>query len=276
MGIERIKSWTKKNGPTICTIGACIGICTDVIFAVRAGVKTTTRLDEIRDYNADYVWEHREEYDIDSSDTYIDLSEYVTPTKVQIIKACWKDYFPVFGLTLFTMLCAIGSNKLNRRNQAALASAYFGLKQYATELQKTLSANGVNGIAVSEELLHESLDDFISEDDEKHLFYYMYVKDDIGTLEGQYFESTIRDVVLSEYHINRNFILRGSATLNETLKWFNLKKVTFGEALGWDVCNDTGYQWIDFTHEKVENEDGLECYIITCDFDASPFDYENA
>lgn len=277
MSFERIKSWAKKNGPTICTIGACIGTCVNVVYSVSAGMNTQTHLEEIRDANAEYMWDHRDEYDVITPTTNInDLWEYAKPTTKQIVKACWKDYIPVFITTIFTMICAVGSDALNKRNQAAISAAYFALKKYASELQRTMSNNGINSIEVSDELLHENLDDFVAEDDEKHLFYYIYVNDDIGNTDGQYFESTIRDVVLSEYHINRNFILKGSMTVNETLDWFNLKREKHGDKIGWDICNDTGYQWIDFHHEKVELDDGMECYIISSDFDAAVFSDEYA
>lgn len=274
-----LTSWFKKNGSTICTIAGCIGVGLTSVLSVRAGMKTQVDIENIQDLNIVHVWDNDNKEITDTYKSIKEIAEESTPTKMQIAKTCWRHYIPVAISIATTMLLINGSDKLNKRNQAALASAYFGLQNYLKEFKRTLSANGINELEIDDKLFHESVDDFISEDDEKHLFYYIYVKDDIGNIEGKYFESTIRDVILSEYHINRNFILKGGMTVNETLEWFNLPRIPMGDVLCWDICNESDYQWIDFEHEKIVNDadnmyKGRECYIITCPFEAEvPADY---
>ena len=86
---------------------------------------------------------------------------------------------------------------------------------------------------------------------------------------GRFFESTEEDVVLAEYHFNRNFVLRGYAELNELYEFLNLSPTESGAVLGWSIGAGEvfyGYQWIDFEHRKVIREDGAEYYAITMPF----------
>lgn len=76
----------------------------------------------------------------------------------------------------------------------------------------------------------------------------------------RYFESTIEQVITAQYHINRNFVLRGYVTLNELYDFLGLEPTEYGNTVGWAV-EDEMY-WIDFHQHKVLIDDELECYII--------------
>ena len=69
--------------------------------------------------------------------------------------------------------------------------------------------------------------------------------------------------MLAEYHLNRNYILRGFARLNEFYKFLGLETTDYGDTVGWDVCSEI--YWIDFNHRKTiigDDHDGFECCII--------------
>ena len=85
---------------------------------------------------------------------------------------------------------------------------------------------------------------------------------------GRYFESTIEQVIAAQYHINRNFVLRGYVTLNELYEFLGLETTEYGNTVGWAV-EDEMY-WIDFHQHKVIMDDGLECYIIETPWGPSP------
>ena len=76
----------------------------------------------------------------------------------------------------------------------------------------------------------------------------------------RYFESTIEQVITAEYHINRNFVLRGYTVLNELYDFLGLEPTDYGSKLGWAVEDDI--LWLDFNHRKTLLDDGLEVYII--------------
>ena len=71
----------------------------------------------------------------------------------------------------------------------------------------------------------------------------------------------------AEYHLNRNFTMRGYATLNEFYEFLGLEETLFGSMMGWAVDDDI--YWIDFNHRKTELEGGLECYIVEAPFSPS-------
>ena len=78
---------------------------------------------------------------------------------------------------------------------------------------------------------------------------------------NRYFEATIEQVIQAEYHLNRNFTLRGYVYLNEFYEFLGLSITEYGDVMGWAVNYDEIY-WVDFNHRKVAMDDGLEVYII--------------
>ena len=88
-----------------------------------------------------------------------------------------------------------------------------------------------------------------------------------NSLTGKTFASTIGKVLQAEYHLNRNFTLRGNVTLNEFLELLGVETVDGGVDVGWWIDPDNEFYWIDFTHDKTLIDDGLdrpeiECYMI--------------
>lgn len=86
---------------------------------------------------------------------------------------------------------------------------------------------------------------------------------------NRYFEVTIEQVISAEYHLNRNYTLRGYSVLNELYEFLGLETTDNGSVLGW-MPTDEGEYWIDFNHRKVVMDDGLECYIIEMPFEPKP------
>ena len=86
---------------------------------------------------------------------------------------------------------------------------------------------------------------------------------------GKLFESSVSNVVLAMYHLNRNFVLRGTCVLNEFYEFLGLEPIE-GGLIGWDVYTgfeNYGYQWIDFYFNKLTTDDGLEVYEIVFAFE---------
>ena len=83
-------------------------------------------------------------------------------------------------------------------------------------------------------------------------------------------------MILAEYQFNRNFVLCGSASLNEFYEFLGIPKISGGELLGWSIDISEsfyGYSWIDFDHTFSVTEDGLECYIISLRFPPHLLEY---
>lgn len=95
-------------------------------------------------------------------------------------------------------------------------------------------------------------------DDEKELFYDYFSE--------RYFEASLYDVLKAEAGLNRIIANECGAYLNEYYELLGLEPTIEGEELGWsNGILEAMYwtNWVDFYHQKVEMEDGMECTIIT-------------
>lgn len=237
----------KKNSATILTVAAAAGVITTSILSAKAAIK------------ASRVLAHKEE----------EKGEKLTLEET--ISAVWTIYIPPIVAGGSTIACVFGANILNQRQQASLASAYAlvdsSYKEYKAKLKELYGEEAHNNIVdaiaaeecdevhISAEGLTSAYTQEIESDAEPRLFYDEY--------SGRYFETTIEKVLLAEYHLNRNYILRGFARLNEFYEFLGLEPTDYGETVGWDICSEI--YWIDFNHRKAfigDDNDGFECYII--------------
>lgn len=241
----------KRNAPTILTVLGGAGIVVTSVMAVKATPKALEILEEAKE----------------------EKGEDLTP--IEIVKAAGPVYIPTVIIGVSTLACVFSANALNKRQQAALSSAYAlidsSFKEYKGKLKELYGEethnNVVNAIAVekAEDMCIRnsymcgtcSLSEEAS-DSEPRLFYDMH--------SGRYFESTIEQVLNAEYHLNRNYILRGYAYLNELYEFLGIEETDYGSVMGW-APHDDGMYWIEFNHRKVVMDDGLECYILEMPFE---------
>ena len=251
--VNSTRVFCKRNASTILTIIGGVGVVVTSIMAVKATPKVMTILEQAKEEKGEEL------------------------TKVEKIKMAGPSYIPATIVGIGTLTCIFGANVLNKRQQAALVSAYTlvdsSYKQYRHKLVELYGKEThneiVNAIAVEKAkevgIYAESLcaNTCLTDDEacgEPVLFY-----DEFG---GRYFESTIEQVITAEYHINRNFVLRGYATLNELYDFLGLEPTDYGNTVGWAVVDD--FYWLDFNHRKTVLEDGLECYILESYWEPSP------
>ena len=237
----------KKNSATILTVAAAAGVITTSVLSSKAAIK------------ASRVLAHKEE----------EKGEKLTFEET--ISAVWTIYIPPVVAGMSTIACVFGANIFNQRQQASLASAYAlvdsSYKEYKAKLKELYGEEAHNNIvdAIAAEKCDEvhisaggltsAYTQEIESDAEPRLFYDEY--------SGRYFETTIEKVLLAEYHLNRNYILRGFVRLNEFYEFLGLEPTDYGETVGWDICGEI--YWIDFNHRKAfigDDNDGFECYII--------------
>ena len=192
-------------------------------------------------------------------------------TTVEVVKVAGPAYIPAILVGTSTIACIFGANVLNKRQQAALTSAYALLdNSYKEYKKKVTELYGEDGDRrVREEIVKDKYEELdIERSDDKQLFYDQF--------SDRYFESTMADLVRAEYYINKKISNYGGADLNEFYEALDIPAVDHGVQLGWStgsLMSTTWSQWLDFTHEKVVMDDGLECYIVS--FSTDPmYDYE--
>ena len=243
----------KKNSATILTCVGGVGVIATSVMAVKATPKAIKTIEKEEEKKGDKL------------------------TKTEVIKTAGKHYIPTVMTGAATIVCIFGANVLNKRTQATLVSAYALLdnsyKEYRNKLKELYGEeahqNIVDAIAIEKAKdvgvrgsymvaeCDQLLDDVTSE---PVLFYEEY--------SNRYFESTIEQVLNAEYHLNRNYILRGYSCLNELYEFLGLETTASGSTLGW-TPTDEGEYWIEFNHRKVILDDGLECYILEMPFEPS-------
>lgn len=227
----------KRNSSTILSCVGALGVVGTAVTASQAGTKAAKLLEEAK------------------QDKGEDL------TKIEVVKVAGPVYITPILLGTSTIACILGANILNKRQQAALISAYALLdnsyKDYKLKVQELYGEDA--NIKVKQEIAKDNYEEEdIELDDGKQLFY-----DELGQ---RYFESTIEDVQKAEYYINRDIHMRGWAELNEFYEYLDIEQIPGGEALGWSEGGNLAHYWqawVDFNHHKVELEDGLECIILT-------------
>lgn len=241
----------KRNAPTILTVLGGAGIVVTSIMAVKATPEALKVLEEAKE----------------------EKGEELTP--VEIVKAAGPIYIPTVIVGVGTLACVFSANALSKRQQAALTSAYAlvdsSFKEYKNKLKELYGEETHNNVV--DAIMVEKAEDMhirngymcgtcsLSEeasDSEPRLFYDMH--------SGRYFESTIEQVLNAEYHLNRNYILRGYAYLNELYEFLGIEETDYGSVMGWAPLDD-GMYWIEFNHRKVVMDDGLECYILEMPFE---------
>lgn len=235
----------KRHGATILTCAGGVGVIATTVTAVKATPKAMRLIEDAEKEKGE------------------ELSKWET------VKVTGKTYVPTILLGAGTLACIFGANVMNKKQQAALVSAYTlidsSYKEYKQKLKELYGEeahqNIVDAIAVEKAkevgITAECLcaNSCLTADEscgDPVLFY--------DEWSNRYFESTIEQVITAEYHINRNFVLRGFTVLNELYEFLGLETTDYGSELGWTVEDEL--YWIDFNHRKVVLDDGLECYII--------------
>lgn len=244
------KLFIKKNAGTILSVMGSIGVVATAITAARAAPKAIKLLDDAREEKGSKL------------------------SKMEIAQIGFKTYLPVGLVSAATITCIMSANVLSRNKQANITSAYALLDQsYKDYRRKVIEMYGeetdhkiIEAIAVdrakevhiSASYMFDNVD--LSLDDRSGkpaLWYEEYSK--------RFFEATIEQILSAEYHLNRNYILRGCATINEMYDFFGLDPVEWGDDLGWEPMDESEF-WIEFNHFKAKLDDGTEFYILDLPF----------
>jgi hypothetical protein len=235
--LRYVKPFVKRNASTILTCIGGAGVVVTSVMAVKATPKALQIIEKAEAEKGEKL------------------------TKFEVIRTAGPVYIPTVLSGAATVACVFGANMLNKRQQAALMSAYALLdnsyKEYKKKVEELYGEDANREIRA--ELAKDKYEDTdISVDENKQLFY-----DDVS---GRYFESTMETVIKAEYELNRKLSLWDGAYLNEFYEFLGIPPVDYGDHVGWSqalLMEQHWISWLDFDHDKVIMDDGLECYIIT-------------
>lgn len=258
--LNRIARKIQISSPTILSLVGAGGVIVTSIIAVKATPKALRILE-------DQHYHH-----------YYNSEEPNNISKMDIIKMTWKCYIPTAIVGTSTIACILGANVLNKKNQASLVSLYSMVDQSYKRYK--LAAGEVFGEDADKKIKAQvAKDTYVSCDGNK-----VYSPDQDGSekvlfydyFSGRYFTSTIAAVINAQYHMNRNFILRGESCINEFYNFLGIDPIEGGDDIGWaDEYAEAGFAWIDFEISKITMDDGLECHVVSPITNPEPVPYSN-
>lgn len=245
--MSKFSTGLQRSSPTILTVLGITGVVGTAAMAVRETPKAL-RLVKVK----------KDELN----------KEKLTP--VELVRTTWKCYVPSVLIGVGTITCIVGIGVMDKRNQAALTSAYTMLnesyKQYRQAAKKVYGENADNKIhsEMAKDAMVSSYDwgyqvynMDMDPESERLLFYDLASK--------KYFNTTMAAVLNAQYHVNRNLSIKGDCSLNEYLSFLGVEGVDKGDEIGWDISymiEEMECYWLDFDNYKTTLEDGLECIVI--------------
>lgn len=251
--MKGIAKWLKQNTPVILSVIGAAGVAVTAVTAVKGTAKASKLIEKAEEEKGEPL------------------------EKTEKLIAAIPAYVPTIVAGASTMICILSAAALNKRQQATIMGAYTlinsSYKEYKTKLKELYGEEVHHDImeSIAKEQrsdVHITTDsifgistlDFgdIEEPEITRTFY--------DCMSKRYFESTISNVIQAEYHLNRNFLLGGTISLNEFYEFLGLDKTDDGDELGWSNCNGDIF-WIDFDHHKMTLDDGMEVFIIEMVFE---------
>lgn len=246
--LNKSTRFLKRNASTILTCVGGVGVVATSVMAVKATPKALRLIDNAREEKGGEL------------------------TKFEVFRTAAPVYIPSTLLGVSTIACIFGANVLNKRNQAAIMSAYALLdssyKDYKNKVQKLYGDDAAK--LITEEIVKDKYEEAdISVSKDKELFY--------DEFSNRYFESTMEEVLKAEYELNRMLSIEYGVYLNEFYEKLGIDTVRYGDYLGWssgELMEAYWYCWVEFHHTKTVMDDGLECTIISMGMEPT-FDFEN-
>lgn len=242
--LARSRKFVKRNSSTILTCVGGAGVIATSVMAVKATPKAMRLLEEAKQEKGEKL------------------------TKLEVVRVAGPSYVPAVLIGVSTIACVFGANALNKRQQAALMSAYALLDNTYKDYKKTVDE--LYGDGAHNEIMGAIVQDKYDEselrpEDGKELFY--------DEFSGRYFHANRNVLREVEYQLNRDLQLDGSVYLNEYFEALGLEPTDYGEYLGWSTFQMVDMywcSWLEFECQKVVLDDGLECNIITIPFEPIP------
>lgn len=204
----------KKNSPIILTGIAVVGLVGTAVLAVRVTPKAVRIIEQNRS-------------------TLPDEEEL---TKVAMVKLTWRLYLPAIMLGGVTIASMVGSHKIQRTRNIALAGLYSvtenTLKEYQSKVIETIGDKKER--KVRDEIRQERVDKTYSEDIDvlKTIHGDVLIYD---MLSGRYFRGDVETIRKAENDINSQLFQEMYASLNEFYSRIGLPNIGLGNEVGWRV-----------------------------------------
>ena len=239
---KRIKSNLGKHSPEILVGIGIAGMITTTVMAVKATPKAMTLIEQKK----------KEE-------------ELTTLPPVDVVKTTWKCYIPSAIVGCLSVCCLIGSNSVNTRRNAALATAYTlsesylkDYKEKATEIIGEKREQAIKDAVAKEQINRNPIvnqEVFITEKGNTLCY---------DVISGRYFKSDIEKLKKTENELNKQMLDDSYISLNDFYYEIGLNNTTIGDELGWNISDGL----INLNFSSQLTEDDTPCLVI--DYHAAP------
>jgi hypothetical protein len=252
-GAKTIGRSLALESPTILTGIGVAGLFTTTLLAVKATPKAMRLLDEER-ANKLSAWVNQTGEDKTSYPDNPILS------KVDIVKITWRCYVPAALVGLATVGAIIGSNSINLRRNAALASIYSlteaTLREYQDKVVEQIGKNKeekVRDAIAQDRLERHPINDkeVILTGKGETLFF--------DSLTSRYFKSDMETIRKIVNDFNYRLMSENYLSLNEFYTELGIERTTLGEDMGWDIEN--GQIDVDY-HAKIAKDGVTPCIVL--------------
>lgn len=215
-----------KNSPTILTFLGVGGLISTVIAAVKATPKAT----EVLYHEAEFRREqwYKQTGEIKSACP----TDAFTP--IEVVELTWKCYIPTAALGLFTIGCMVGSNHINLRRNAALASllsiAETTLREYQAKVAEEIGdkkEERIRGEIAQDKLKANPAEErtIVLTGKGQYLCY--------DAFSSRYFRSDVDQVMRAENLFNQKLLRDGWLGINTFYEFLGLGPVELGDEYGW-------------------------------------------
>lgn len=236
MTINDVKNFFDAKSPVILLALGIVGVGTAIVSAIRATPKALKLLEER------------------------DKENPIPPTKIEVIKTCYKPYVKAAVIFIMSLCCIIGSHSVNVRRNAALAAAYTisdtALREYKDKTIDILGKQADEKVthAIAKDKMEKNpvvMTDVILTEKGNSLCY--------DVLTGRYFRSSIDKLRQAECEINNALRSEDYCTLNEFYYAIGLPTIEpLGDDLGWNI--NKGYLRLTFSSQL--SSDGEPCIVM--------------
>ena len=239
-----MRTSVSKHSPEILMGMGIAGMITTTVLAVKATPKAVLLLEE-----------RKNDLEVDK----------LTP--VETVKTTWKCYIPAAISGAASIACLIGSNSVNARRNAALATAYklseTAFTEYRDSVVDVIGEKKEKSVRdkVSEKQLKENpvtKTEIIMTGKNKTLFF--------DPLSHRYFYSTIETIKRAENQLNKEIItdpFDSGRSVNDFYEEIGIPTTATGDNLGWNLR--IGLIDVYTSAQKVEEEgehEGEPCLVI--------------
>lgn len=249
---RNVGNFTIRNGPTILTISASVGVVATAWTSAKAGVKCAQKLEEL-------------EYSSKQKPTMVDKAKKVAPNAV-VPALCGAA----------TIACIIGAHKMHIQREAAIAAAYTilegRLKKYQEQViseigeKKEKRLNDQAAQKIVDETYSQNGLNVIQTRHGNILF--------MDSFSGRYFYSSYEHIERAKIALAAMAQKELCVCLNDFYDFLEIPGIEGGKILGWNIC-DVSDQTFDNVIPIVTNRtcltptpEQLPCTIV--DYEIEP------